>query len=411
MKYYFVLGNNPTLSALEIAFYFQREKIDHQIIGNSNEILLLETKKEIDAEKILDSLGGTIKIGKIIAEQKPNQTDAMLILKFLIHNSRFLIPDSKINFGFSQYALSKSSFRLPANFGFELKKLLKEKNISSRFVISRDKNLSSVVVTKNLLGKGAEFCFIDDKDKVYIGETLAVQKFAEYSARDYGRPGRDAVSGMLPPKLAKIMLTLSRISVDESGRTQILDPFCGSGTILQEAILLGYKNLIGSDISERAIADTKKNLEFITKKLTNLPTYQLINLSATDLISKIKPNSINAIITEPFLGPPLRGGESREKIQKILAELSELYLKSFTEFKKILKPDGKIVIVFPAFKFKNEILYLPVLNQLKKEGFNPSFEIPAELKNLNLTPRHSIIYSRPDQKVMREIFIFTIDKN
>lgn len=45
----------------------------------------------------------------------------------------------------------------------------------------------------------------------------------------------------------------------------ILDPFCGSGTILTEAMLINYKNLIGADISPKAINDTKKNIEWIIR--------------------------------------------------------------------------------------------------------------------------------------------------
>ena len=35
-----------------------------------------------------------------------------------------------------------------------------------------------------------------------------MQDFEQWGARDYGRPSRDAVRGMLPPKLARMMVNL-----------------------------------------------------------------------------------------------------------------------------------------------------------------------------------------------------------
>ena len=81
------------------------------------------------------------------------------------------------------------------------------------------------------------------------------------------------------------------------------------------------------------------------------------------------------------------------EIEKIIKELSELYITAFSEFRKILSSGGKIVIVFPAFRLGKEILELPILEQIKKLGFS----------QLN---KDKLIYSRPDQKVWRQIYIF-----
>ncbi len=57
---------------------------------------------------------------------------------------------------------------------------------------------------------------------------------------------------------------------------KILDPFCGSGTILQEAMLLGFKNIYGSDKDKRAIANSKENINWLKKeyKLSNSIKYK-----------------------------------------------------------------------------------------------------------------------------------------
>jgi len=167
---------------------------------------------------------------------------------------------TKVFLGFSVYpqvsagAYTQKLFKT----GLELKKKLKVQGISCRLVTSRETNLSAVVVAHNklLTAQGREFVILKNNNQFFIGETIDVQPFAELSKRDYGRPQRDSQSGMIPPKLALMMLNLSMAKDTEN----ILDPFCGSGTILQEAVWQGRTNLYGSDISAR---DSRYKTEFI----------------------------------------------------------------------------------------------------------------------------------------------------
>ncbi len=251
---------------------------------------------------------------------------------------------------------------------------------------SIDKALSSVVVKKN---KCHEFLILGNK---WLGETCAVQEFEDYSFRDYGRPNRDLVAGSMPPKLAKIMINLAQLP---AGAT-ILDPFCGSGTILQEGLLLGYK-VIGSDISDKAISDTKKNLEWlleIRKQKSEIRNkFQIFQADVRSISSKV--NGIDAVVTEPHLGPPLKGSENREQISEIIKELAELYIAAFSEFRKILSYNGKVVMVFPSFRLGGKVLEMPILEQIKKLGFT---QVNSD----------KLIYSREGQKVWRQIFIFKV---
>jgi len=306
----------------------------------------------------------------------------------------------------------------------EIKKHLKNQGISCRWVVSREKNLSSVVVEQNkLIFKGIEIVLIGEKEKISIGKTLAVQPFKELSFRDYGRPGRDDYSGMLPPKLAQIMINLAvppLLARRGVGGEVILDPFCGSGTILTEAMLMGYKNLIGSDISPKAITDTKKNITWIKEKFAICDVrYAIYNKNVLELSQTIKPRSINAIITEPYLGPQ-RG---KIDIKKTIPELEQLYTKSLQEFSKILKPNGRIVMIWPVFQDSHLSLRGPrrgggrsnLTNSVFNKTISPNLNnfkiinpIPESLrqnKKVILTERNTIIYGRPGQKVWREIVI------
>jgi tRNA G10 N-methylase Trm11 len=234
---------------------------------------------------------------------------------------------------------------------------------------------------------------------MYVGRTEAVQDFKNLSYRDFGRPDRDDQSGMIPPKLAQIMINLSGKNSENS---TLLDPFCGSGTVLMEAALIGFKNLIGSDISEKAISDTKNNLAWIGEKFPNfkLSNFQLFEISATEISRKIKPNSVDAIVTEPYLGPQ-RGNPDPMKTKM---ELEKLYSAALREFKKILKSDGRVVMIFPVrAEGTRPDLHFMSPNLDGWQVINP---LPENLQEkLHTTRRGTIVYGRPGQKVYREIVV------
>lgn len=409
MRYFLILGKNPSLSSAEIAAVFKLLKISGTFLEVSSEAIVFQTVKELEAPRLMLRLGGTVKIGEIICElTKPEPEDIIKVFKPYLAK--------KIYFGFSFYKsneeISNLHFRNRCqkikNLAMPVKELLRKFKIQARWVTSKELNLSSVVVKKNklLTETGAEIVFLIGKDKIYFGKTLAVQEFEELSFRDYGRPVRSMRVGLMPPKLAKIMINLAGVNEEAT----ILDPFCGFGTILGEAMLLGYRNIIGSDINLKILAGAKENLEWLIKNYElRIMNYKLLQLDVRRLSKRLSPCSVDAIITEPYLGPLLSGDEPQEKIEQIIKELSDLYLAAFREFKKILKPNGRIVILFPVFHTASGDILMPILEKIKKIGFNVANPLPNELKKykfLKITPRNSIFYFRPGQFVRREILIF-----
>jgi len=381
MQYFFILGKNPDLSLAEIVSVLG---VDSKVIYSNSEVAIFNIPQKQDASELMSRLGGTIKIGEVVKEDSLNNIQVEDLVGIIESNSK---DDKKVYFGFSLYGQNSQLKKNLKFWPMEIKKVLKNKNLVCRWVTSRDNNLSSVIVKKNhLLDQGAEIVFILDGNKAYLGRTQVVQEFEEFSLRDYGREFRDIKSGMLPPKLARMMINLSQIKEAQV----LLDPFCGSGTILQEALLLGYK-VIGSDVNEKAVEDSRRNLEWLKEnsKLRALNS-ELFQINVKNISKKVK--QVDAIVTEPYLGPPLRGKPKEDEVKKIVDELSNLYLEAFREFKRILKPNGKIVIIFPAFKLsQNKIIHLSIVSEVENLGF----------KKIN-----SLIYSRPDQKVLREVFIW-----
>ncbi len=414
---FFILGNNPTLSMAEISAVFNLNKKENQLAGNliSKDVFILKMNK-IDASQIIKKIGGTIKIG--IIKSEAGQDDKEKIFSEI--KKLFQKTDSKFKFGISYYGNKKFDIKPLA---MEIKKYLREKNISSRWIACRGNStqiLSSVAVEQNKLipsnskQNGIEIILIENQKQLLIGQTLTVQPFKELSFRDYSRPARDDYSGMLPPKVAQAMINLSEAKPNDI----ILDPFCGSGTILTEAMLMGYQDLIGSDISKKAVSDTEKNIEWIKKNYQlSIINYQLFNKNAVELSKFIKRNSVGAIITEPYLGPQ-RG---RFNIKQTIQNLEKLYTESLAEFKKILKPGGRVVMVWPVFCFGKNIHKLKInpapfnkkLDSTKRYWINlKNFKIinpiPEQFRKneiIKLTDRKTIIYGRKNQKIWREIVV------
>lgn len=364
MKYIFVLGNTPELSKLEIKSVLPSFNVLHE----TEQVLIIDT--EFNVDKLINILGGTIKIGKV---EENNDW------KNLIESE----SEKKNKFGFSLYAFDKSISNSHLQnlkqkykkLGLQFKKEQRAQGKRAELIESRDLALSSVIIEKE---KCTDIIILVDKNyKEIYAHTLAVQPFREFSHRDYDRPNKDMHSGMLPPKVARMMVNISQGQKD----AVLLDPFCGSGTILQEALLLGYQKVIGSDISEKAIKDTEANLKFL-----NLKNYKLFNIDAKNL----KDLKVATMVAEVYLGPP---NIVPQNINNVINELLSLYQETFSTLRKILEPNANLVIAFPAWRFNNQITHLPIAEILKKLGY--------QIKS------QPILYGRPDAKVLREIYIMS----
>jgi tRNA (guanine10-N2)-dimethyltransferase len=209
---------------------------------------------------------------------------------------------------------------------------------------------------------------------------------------------------MLPPKLAIMMINLLGLGKDST----ILDPFCGSGTIVSEAALLGFKNIYGSDISERAVEDSIKNINWIKEKYPFKAGSAKIDIQKSEVaqVSKVFKGPIHGIVAEPYLGIPRKGKETETFLEDQAVELKELYLEAFNEFKNILDPKGKVVFVVPRF-YLRENSWVSIsdilIPELSKIGITSDSILP---KSISKDP--FVLYRRKGQLVGREIWRFKI---
>lgn len=421
-KYAFVLGSHPLISFLEILNILNVEKIEHKSptrIGE--EILLIEMKiTDIKLKGLQNTLGGTIKIIEIIDEYRGTifGLDDLLNDKHLIKNY-FAQTDRKINFGFSVYSqksLVYAEINWLRNFAFQIKRRLKSE-YSVRYVDEKNFALSSVMVANNkLVQTGAEIVIIKEDKDFLIGRTQTVQDFRSYIQRDMEKPSPNPKSGMLPPKLAQMITNLSR----SAGQTQVFDPFCGSGVLLQEGLLLGLE-VLGSDIDEEAVKSTQDNLKWLLKTFNNTAAkIGREKIKATSINGRIrqadatrskwqKADQSNVFIaTEPYLGPPQRSIPLLHNAKKTAQELETLYKGFFENLAKNYSKIKSVGIVFPVLKTNEGLLYLNILDEVENFGYLRREFLPHEQakKESLSSPRGGLLYSRPGQFVLREIFVF-----
>lgn len=426
MRLFFILGREPALSVTEIFSVIERESGDEaraqaeQKAICSPEALITDIPDALSPELLMGQLGGTIKIGRVVGESTTSAGNDALIATLIssIETSAAFKNPGRISFGISVYATDLSAAQrvhgLQRNlkkFGMEIKRGLKEQGKQVRWVTSKAPSLSSVVVeTNKLLKEGVELVLLVDKEKIMIGHTSCVQPFRDLERRDFPRPARDARSGMLPPKLARMMVNLA--ATPREG--VMFDPFCGSGTILGEAMLLGYAQLMGSDLDPIAVRNTNRNLDWLVRggfvpAIEHARNTKLFESDVRALPEKLEPRSIDAIVAETFLGPPLTGRETLADLEKNREALTPLFRESLGVISKLLKKDGRAVIAFPLVRYRNEVLPTPALNDLKSFGLQLVTPLTAKLSETLHTEfgRHgqTLIYGRPDQRVWREIAV------
>lgn len=382
-SYWFIIGREPELSYAEIRAVLPATELTYLPP-------IVKTGPVTLSPQLINRLGGTVKITQELEEKLEFQALETIITTHASQQS------SKIIFGLSSYAPEgKKTLSITelTNLGKRIKKNLQDQGRSVRFIPNRESSLSSVTVEKNgLTRRGAEFVIFHNGTHFSLAKTITVQPFEALSTRDFGRPGRDDKSGMLPPKLALMLLNFSQTQPDET----ILDPFCGSGTILTEAMLLGYTNLVGSDISERAIADTRQNIAWTEKNLLPTPrTCRTFVENVTELTRQVPPESINAIVTEPFLGKPLTGRESPAVLKTQLNELTSIFRSALSVFQRLLQPGGRVVIVVPRYQAHTTWLTLPFAHLAQEAGFSIEPLLDAE---------KTLVYARAKQHVGREIW-------
>ena len=331
-EYIFILGREPELSFLELISYFKGNGIDYKIIKHEKEVVVILLDEKLDFGSMLNKLGGIVKIGETFKEY--------------VYKGNL----NKLNYGISVYKGRDELTNI-------LKKEYKKEKVKAMLRKPRDKVfMPSEILSKNLF----EFLIFND----YKARTIAFFNPKEYKKRDETRP-KQMFLHQVSLRLSKILINLSQ------ARNSLLDPFCGNGTILQEG-MLNNLDVVGIDIDQESVDATKENLEWINEKFGINKKFKIIKGDATKLTRYLKRNSVEAIASEPDLGPYFRKMPGKEEVEKAINQLDKMYYEFLLQSHEILKKNGKIAIIFPRLKYRNGRKSLDVKDLLKRTGFKVS---------------------------------------
>ncbi len=339
-EYLFVFGRDPELSFLELRQFLYGRKIYYVVREVKSEIAVIALENlEGDLANIL---GGTVRIGEVIGRDKE-----------ALHNFPFLLSD-KMRLSICVYKNSSLYPDVKTFFKIQFK------NERLRYLFS--KNTAPSKLKKDYL----EILLF----KNYIAKTISLFNPSLYKERDK-RPCNDYLKNT-SIRLARILINLSGIK-----KGTLLDPFCGTGIILQEALLLGY-NVYGIDHDIKSVSCSQQNLAWTKKRHILQNRLSVVQGDA----GNIPFRDFDFVVTEPYLGPYVRGTLNFSEAQNIKKSLENLY----RDFFKNLKP-CRVVFILPRFQTKKGSI---MINNVF-DGFR--------------VLHGPILYADEKSKIIREIYV------
>jgi tRNA G10 N-methylase Trm11 len=373
-SYLFILGRTPELAFVELQSFFPG------VTRVAPDVASGEVQFPVPAPSILSRLGGTVKIAQKLGVVECITPETLAPFFDAAHG--------RFSFGLSIYGGMQKVSREVLE---DIKKLFDGRGISVRFVESRDgAALSSVVVEKNKL---QELVIVKTESGFIVGRTQAVQPFDQWGERDFGRPHADPKAGMLPPKVSRMVVNIADRSRDIGrvlAQKTLLDPFCGMGTILSEALVMGW-NVIGGDQSVSVVEKTRKNLLWLMQKYSDVGvTYRLHVSDAVHISDVIDKESVDAIVTEPFMGDTT---VKKEQVKNTIKGLEKLYIGCLRDWGQVLKAGGMVMMAFPLYEIDGKTYFVKkVIDMCETLGYT--------------IVTGPIEYSRPQAIVKRVFYLF-----
>jgi tRNA G10 N-methylase Trm11 len=408
MQSLLILGRQPALGLAELESLYGADKL--QPLGSQAVI--------IDVDPCLlafDRLGGATKFCKVLTIlPTTNWKKIEQFLRQTAPGHSQQMAEGKLRLGLSLYGFTESLKQIEAT-GLELKKNIRTTGRSVRLVPNKSTELNAAQILHNQLTgpTGWELVFVRNGEQTVIAQTVKVQNIASYSRRDRERPKRDTKVGMLPPKLAQVLINLavgkmtedSLVSICDIPEGQpiprpilnqtVLDPFCGTGVLLQEALLMGY-DVQGSDIEPRMIAYAKQNLAWLSD-LYNLPAEDY-TLEVGDATRHSWRPPTDLVATETYLGRPFTARPDPEILARTVSECNTIIKKSLQNLHGRLQPGARLCLAVPAWQTHPQTFkHLPLIDQISDLGYNRvSFEHVRD---------DDLLYYREDQFVGRQLLV------
>lgn len=421
-SYAAILGHQPQISIAELAAcvpgFVLRKKIGKMIV-------LFESTTELGLKEF-SNVGGTVVAARAISGLTLGLDD---VPQILVKESASI--KGKVTFGLRTYGIPRKKIRDLYRLG---KDALKKHGRPARYVGTERSPAATVLLHDAGMLDGSHGCeifLVSDADaameselpegsEVWIGRTIFAQDVDAYSKRDMEKPARDTTVGLLPPKLAQILLNFGLFitknppagRIGKTGTNDqpftVYDPFCGTGVIPMEALLRGWR-VLASDASLKAVNACMRNLDWLRKEEKILKRDTESTVWKQDATKPFdfahgKPFKLkelpDVIVTETTLGPPVSERPPIKDAQKWKTENEKIQIAFLENAAKNL-PGLPIVCTWPVwYHSKGEIHLEKSWEKLHDLGFRAT--LPPGIAS-DVPGRLSLVYRRPDQFVGREI--------
>lgn len=384
-----ILGRIPALGIAEC----------ERVYGNGAVMSFGAAAAKVDSDTFdVERFGSIVKAGRVVAELPAHDWREVSKKIVQAYSESWSGHEQKITLGISAYGFPRLSPRDIQKTGLVLKQKLKSSPGSLRLIPNDDAALSSATSHHNKLGLSGnkvELLIIHDRKSgtAIIAESVGAQNITALARRDQGRPKRDAFVGMLPPKLALTMVNLAHTDAPEA---RILDPFCGTGVILQEAALLGHR-VYGTDLSEKMVDYSRVNIDWLAD--SHHRTIDATIEHGDAMTHNWRP-PVDAVVCESYLGQPFSAPPSPAKLREVRGNCNRIISEYLKNIHRQLEPGTPLCVAIPAWRdVRGTFTHLPLINHLDELGF-------SEVKFKNIISS-DLLYYREDQVVARELLVIT----
>lgn len=232
-----------------------------------------------------------------------------------------------------------------------------------------------------VLRRALDFLTVHSAKGQYFGVVSYVPDVGSYRALGREKPVRSPATSM-SPRLARTLVNLAALS---PGQT-LLDPFCGSGTILAEGLLQSLR-CVGFDRDRHRVRQAEENLKWLERELGSelRATYHVEYGDARELDRRVGGASVDAVVTEPILLPNLSARPSEKNAREMMRNSSRIYSDALHSISRAVKRGGRIVLVVPALETTSDSEASIVFDDVESLGlqeFQPPrshFEYPVRL--------------------------------
>ncbi len=306
---------------------------------------------------------------------------------------RTLPAGKKLVLGLSDFTPGSSPYRAQGE-ALKLKRFLVKQGHSVRVIPNNASVLSSATSFHNHLHSDTKLELFKFRKKYY--RVIGVQNIDAYALRDQARPARDAKVGMLPPKLAQILINLCG---KRPLGARLLDPFCGTGVVLQEAALMGYTPY-GTDKNLRMVEYSERNLDWLRQTIAKELTQEefMSSVAQGDATNYQWQGPIELVACETYLGQPMSKPPVEIKLKEQKQECQSIILGFLRNLANQIETGTSVTLAVPAWlRPDGHYERLNLLDEIEELGYNV-----RSFKNLG---QSDLLYHRDDQVVAREIIV------